>query len=239
MFDNLGTTAYDINKHIEQGVEFKKLGRTFRAENEHTLLQDTSGPNWDSIKEAMSDHDSVNARNTKITIHHPSDAEKHFNNLVSTYATAYNTYTSTMLSKAPTDANRVAMEAALTDQKASIIAAANQLKITPSTRGDLFSAIATNNTSLKKDLFELKQHLEQSRQIDNKYDKDTVAGIIETSQLNMTSMYYHLFVYLAIAITLIAFTLNLMANPNANAMQALYVVGALFVVFFISQNYAI
>jgi hypothetical protein len=239
MFDNLDTT-YDINKHIEQGVEFKKLEGKIRGENDHKFLQDTSGPEWESIREAMSSYDSTSAPN-KITISPPSDEAKNFNNLVSSYSAAYNIYTSTMLKKTPTDADRVAMEASLTSQKASIIAAANQLKITErsSTRTDLFSAIEANNTSLQYDLFELKRQLQKSRQINNKYDKDTVGGIIETSQLNTTSMYYHLFVYLAIAITLIAFTLNLITNPAANPIQALYVVGALFVVFFISQKYAI
>ena len=110
--------------------------------------------------------------------------------------------------------------------------------------GDIFERKSVYNFE-DDESFEKRMHFlyelceELGIETGNKYDKDTVAGIIETSQLNMTSMYYHLFVYLASAITLIAFTLNLMANPNANAMQALYVVGALFVVFFISQNYAI
>jgi len=55
----------------------------------------------------------------------------------------------------------------------------------------------------------------------------------------MNSMYYHYFVYFIITVTLLSFTFNIMVNPNANVMNAMFVVGALLLVFFISRKFGV
>ena len=80
-------------------------------------------------------------------------------------------------------------------------------------------------TCKKKENFENKQH--------------TINGVIETSKLKMTSMYFHYFVYFIIAVTLLAFTFNIMVNPDANVMNAIFVMGALLLVFFISRKFGV
>jgi hypothetical protein len=72
-----------------------------------------------------------------------------------------------------------------------------------------------------------------------KYDDTTIAGAMENTSLNMTSMYYHFLVYFLISATLIAFTFNIMVNPDANVMNAIVVVGALCTVYIISRHYAL
>ena len=71
------------------------------------------------------------------------------------------------------------------------------------------------------------------------YDNVSVDGALEYTALQMNSNYYHVFVYLLVAATLIGFIFNLMMNPEANVLKAIYVLGALFVVYFISRYYTI
>ena len=73
----------------------------------------------------------------------------------------------------------------------------------------------------------------------DKLKRETMRGKIENSTLKMNSMYYHYFVYFIIAATLLSFTFNIMVNPNANVMNAMFVVGALLLVFFISRNFGV
>jgi len=74
---------------------------------------------------------------------------------------------------------------------------------------------------------------------EDKLKTETIRGKIETSALRMNSMYYHYFVYFIIAVTLLSFTFNIMVNPNANVMNAMFVVGALLLVFFISRKFGV
>jgi hypothetical protein len=236
MFNNLGIT------HIEQGTQFKNLNKKIYSENEHKFLQETSSPEWGSVVEAFNGTDSA-AQQNAITVQTASSDELQFNNLVSDYATAYKTYTSSMLSKPPTDANRIAMEAALTSQKNTIIAAANKINNDISNNSGvnarLVETLASNRMTINNGLMTLSDHKNNAKQGINKFDNNTIAGSLETTGLNMNSMYYHYIVYFIVSITLISFTFNIMINPEANVMNAIYVVGALILVFLIARRYAI
>jgi len=74
---------------------------------------------------------------------------------------------------------------------------------------------------------------------EDKLKRETIRGKIENSALRMNSMYYHYFVYFIITVTLLSFTFNIMVNPNANVMNAMFVVGALLLVFFISRKFGV
>ena len=66
-------------------------------------------------------------------------------------------------------------------------------------------------------------------------DEITTRGKLETTKLRMTSNYYFYLVYFIVAITLISFTFNILVNPNADEMSALFVAGGIVVVFLISK----
>lgn len=103
----------------------------------------------------------------------------------------------------------------------------NNLDPEPSTNNmnETLNNMKEGFTCKKKENFENKQH--------------TINGVIETSKLKMTSMYFHYFVYFIIAVTLLAFTFNIMVNPDANVMNAIFVMGALLLVFFISRKFGV
>ncbi len=192
---------FDINKHIEQGVQFKKYGTKYESDNAHKLLQDSSSPEWSSIVEAMTLPMSINQAQNIVALNHESPDAATFNNLVSNYATLYKSYTTNMVTKRPNDAQRVAMENALDQQHDVIVTVAKQIKS------------------------------------GGKATTDTISGKIETTTLNMNSMYYHYFVYFVITVTLLAFTFYMLVNPNASVLNAMYVVGALMVVYVVARKY--
>lgn len=98
-------------------------------------------------------------------------------------------------------------------------------------RRDLFE-----NTSLNESFTSIHKKHYNANANDNA--DATLSGKIETSNLMMTSQYYHYLVYFLLAVTLIAFTFNILLNPAANVMPAVVVVSALLFVFFISRAFS-
>jgi hypothetical protein len=121
------------------------------------------------------------------------------------------------------------------------LAAANQIKndveLNNATRAELLNAFHDTQQDMRFNLNELNNQKRKINEMTGKYDRNSINGAMETTELNMTSMYYHVFVYMAIAITLLAFIFNLMVNPNANVLNAIFVLGALSVVYIISKYF--
>jgi hypothetical protein len=223
----------DINKHMEHGMQFIKFKNTMNTDNEFSFLQNSSSPEYGSIIEALEGHES-----TQTTT--PSDStpvtaeEESFKILMSEYSTLYMTYTATMLSKDPSDVSRREMEAELNARKNALLDMATI--IMNNIRASSSRSSSMNAENLQNAMNELN---EKTVQPINTYDENTISGKIETTKLNMTSMYYHYIVYFFICIILISFTFNIFINQNADVMNAIIVVGALLLVFLISKKYSI
>ena len=223
----------DINKHMEHGMQFIKFKNTMNTDNEFSFLQNSSSPEYGSIIEALEGHES-----TQTTT--PSDStpvtaeEESFKILMSEYSTLYMTYTATMLSKDPSDVSRREMEADLNARKNALLDMATI--IMNNIRASSSRASSMNAENLQNAMNELNEKTVQNI---NTYDENTISGKIETTKLNMTSMYYHYIVYFFICVILISFTFNIFINQNADVMNAIIVVGALLLVFLISKKYSI
>ena len=250
----------EFNKHIEQGIEFKDYGKKYSRENEHKLLEDSSSPQWGSIVEALTAMDSTqqpaSASNSQL-----SAEQIRLNKLISDYSTLYKTYTSTMINKPSTDADRLKMEAELAAKQRALVLdrekikedveAQNNALIAASIqigediannsnkRAELNTILAANQDKLGGDLIKLAQQQKDMAMASGKYDHNTISGAIETTTLNMTSMYYHYLVYFLISLTLIAFTFNLLVNPNADTMSAIIVVSAIVLIYIIARHYTV
>ena len=343
MVDNLGiynshvNSDYDINKHIEQGVQFKQYGNKIYPANEYNFLQESSSNEWGSVVDAYNGDDSVKKRGL-IEGMTMSENQIQFNNLVSQYATDYKTYISTFLNQQPPsnyndlgcwndtldraltgppqeyghtpascyglakarnsnhfalqnggwcvtsnpsdnyqrygqasgtcaekggwginhvfsinanaetlkenyNRDRKAAEDALLIQKNNIMTLASQLNI--DTDMSVSSLINLSNMSrdakieMQSKTNDVNKYRENQEEYERNYDNDSVDGALEYSALRMNSNYYHVFVYLLVAATLFGFIFNLMVNPDANVLNAIYVLGALFVVYFISRYYTV
>lgn len=389
MVDNLGIynsqadSDYDINKHIQQGLEFKQFGQDSYSANEYKFLQESTAPEWGSIVDTSNEENSTKKRNMieGLTM---SQNQVNFNNMVSQYATDYKTYISTYLNRpqellnvryvrvtandngdclqisqivvnaivngasvnvaprgtvtaSPTWQNgtlpkkaidgtqaaraypniylsvcskgtfweldlgqdypvtevvfynrsdnsqrangmkiqlkanngtvhqpmtltgalkqsfnpyingtsygesRKAAEDALLIQKNNILAAANQInsdvQLNNETRANLMNAFNDTQEDMRFNLNELNEHKKKISEMRENYDLESINGAMETTELNMTSMYYHVFVYMLIAVTLFAYIFNLMVNPNASVLNAMIVLGALTMVYIISRYF--
>ena len=223
----------DINKHMEHGMQFIKFKNTMNTDNEFSFLQNSSSPEYGSIIEALEGHES-----TQTTT--PSDStpvtaeEESFKILMSEYSTLYMSYIETMLSKDPSDVSRREMEAELNTRKNALLDMATI--IMNNIRASSSSTSSMNAENLQNAMNELNEKTVQNI---NTYDENTISGKIETTKLNMTSMYYHYIVYFFICVILISFTFNIFINQNADVMNAIIVVGALLLVFLISKKYSI
>ena len=333
MVDNLGiynsqvNSDYDINKHIEQGVQFKQIKKNSYSETEYNFLQESTAPDWGSIVDTYNDENPTQKKGI-IEGLSMSQNQVNFNNMVSQYARDYNTYISTYLNKPqskykdlgcwndtadraltgppqvyahtvdscydiakerdsstfalqdggwcvtsnPTDKydkhgrssgacpplgsgwtnhvyqvdtsydkNRKDAEAALLIQKNNILAAANQInsdvQLNNATRAELMNAFHGTQRDMQFNLNELNDHKKKIIEMREKYDLESINGAMETTELNMNSMYYHAFVYMLIAVTLFAYIFNLMVNPNASVLNAIFVLGALSMVYIISRYF--
>lgn len=250
----------DLNKHIEQGIQFKDYGKKYNRENEHKFLEESSSPQWGSIVEALTATDSTQQPSTSSTSQLSAD-QISLNKLISDYSTLYKTYTSTMLIKPSTDAERIRMEAELKKKQTELVE--NRLKmevelaaqhdalidaarkinndyiINHNNQEKIDTMMEVNQDKLYGNLSKLAQEQKDLAMATNKYDYNTVSGAIETTTLRMTSMYYHYLVYFLISLTLIAFTFNILVNPNADVTRAIIVVSAIVIIYIIARYYTI
>jgi hypothetical protein len=390
MVDNLGIynsqveSDYDINKHIEQGIQFKQFKQDSYSEIEYKFLQESTAPDWGSIVDTCNDENSTKKKGIieGLTM---SQNQVNFNNMVSQYSRDYKTYVSTYLNRPQTPLNvryvkvtannngdclqisqivvnaivngavinvaprgtvtasptwqngtkpqkaidgitearpypniyhsvcsqgtfweldlgqdylvneviyynrgdccqtraigmkiqltanngtvhqpitltavlkqtfnpsmngtlygesRKASEDALLIQKNNILAAANQInsdvQLSNATRAELMNAFNGTQRDMRFNLNSLNEHKKKLNEMTGKYDLESINGAMETTELNMNSMYYHAFVYMLIALTLFAYIFNLMVNPNASVLNAIFVLGALFMVYIISRYF--
>ena len=232
----------DTNKHMEHGLEFINFKNRMNNDNEFSFLQNSSSPEHGSIIEALEGDNSITSSTPNDTT--PMTAEEEsFKILMSEYSTLYITYIETMLSKDPSDESRINMEADLNTRKNALLDMAtnimNNIKAISSSSSNSSSNSSTNSMNAENLQNAMNELNEKTIQSINTYDENTISGKIETSKLNMTSMYYHYIVYFFICIMLISFTFNIFINKNADVMNAIIVVGALLIVFLISKKYSI
>jgi hypothetical protein len=233
--ENYMNENMEFNKHIDQGIEFKEYGKKYSRENEHKLLEHSSSPEWGSIVEALTGMSSTQEPATASSTHLSSNQVR-LNKLISDYSTLYNTYTSTMINKSPADAARLKMEVELISLHAELF------KESANINGDFAefnSSLAENETSLGGQMNKLAHLQTELNNTTNKYDKNTIAGALETTELRTISMYYHYLVYFLISLTLIAFTFNILVNPNANVMSAIIVVSGIIIIYMIAKYYVV
>jgi hypothetical protein len=238
--ENIGDV---LDQDIQQGLQFTNYGKKYYEDNEHKLLEESSSPLWGSIVEAFNGPNSVKPQNPVPAAQAMLNDQKQFNDLVSKYANAQNTYSYTILSNKRTDLHRTSMEKDIATQRNNLIKRGKQIQTNNTallaTNNKLRKQISTNQPILKNKAMNLNQQRMRIDQINKKYDKNTLGGLIETTELTMNSMYYHYLVYFLISVTLIAFTFNILVNPNANVMNAIIVVCTIIMIYLITRHYTV
>ena len=233
----------DCSKHhIAQGITFAKYGKEYETVkgNNHPYLQFTSSPSLSSITEAFT---SITQTQTDLLKN-----EDIFNQKLNNYSTAYKLYNTFLLNiQGPLSADdlkkNTQMKADLLIKNADlmnigklIIADMNELQGQGQGQGQdssLRQVFDTNKSDLNDSLDKLLIERNKFNTM-TIYDQDTIDGSLETTALNTNSIFYHYLVLIIVSITLLSFTFNLLVNPEADVLKALYVIGALIAVYIIS-----
>jgi len=209
----------NMNSHIIQGSLFNNYTNEYNSvvkNKEGFVHKLTSG--FGSIIEAMESIDSVQKVNNDLkrtTI--VTDHENEMNKLTSEYATMYNSYMEN--SESLSEEERKEIEKDLLYKKDRLTLLSENIR-------NEMNALLQNNTEGFQGFDSAALSIP---------DEITTRGKLETTKLRMTSNYYFYLVYFIVAITLISFTFNILVNPNADEMSALFVAGGIVVVFLISK----
>ena len=236
--------TFDVNKHMEQGVSFINYSKMYSdaKENKFSFLSDTSSPNISSIVEAMQGGSNSTGANARHIRHEHSEQEEQFNSLLSSYTTLYNTFNASLLKSNPSAndlAQRKIMEQDLSTKYVQLSSLANtiqnNLQKWQASRNDSMNDVNRTTQRLWTKMNALERQQQKMKHLQHRYDNSTIDGQLETTALASNSFQLHYLVYLIVFITVFAFILNLSINPNANAMNAVYVLGALLAVYAISR----
>jgi len=215
----------NMNSHISQGITFNKYSDLYTNTNkkEHGLLSKlTSG--FGSIIESMNTIESAqNSNEDLIKVNTILGHEDEMNRLLNEYSTMYNNYVDN--SKNLNEEGRKKIEEELLYKKERIALLSSNVK------NEINQLLKTNETTSQVNEGFENINLQNYMKIDER----TTNAKIETTRLDMTSKYYFYLVYFILAVTLISFTFNIMINPNADVMNAMFVVGGIILIFLISK----
>jgi hypothetical protein len=244
-YSHLDTGIYDTTQTDEQqmaqGKTFNLYSKKYESVTGNNLpyLTLTSSPNWTSIIEALNGDNSLGQMNAVIK-KKISEYEAEYNQILSAYSVQYKIFSNSILNVSATqpltasDIQKNAIIVADLRTKNARLLTLARLIVTDINK--LETSDKTNQLSLNQQRIELinsmnKLESEKQEMYTKKYDEDSLTGSIETSELNHRSKYIHYLVLFIIAVTILSFLFYISVNPNANVMNAVYVVGTLIILY--------
>lgn len=238
MFSNLDIYEDKIDADTEQGASFLEYKKEYAKANgnNHALLSESSSSDIGSIIEAIDGSDSISGKQSALE-KNLSNNQAVFNALLSEYTTAYNIYiknikNSNYSNNSVDEAQLLALNNELLRLAETIVSESRQLQTTDI---DLKNRIDKKLQDIIVDINKLQGQQQKFVKFNDKYDTDSVDGAIETTSLNMNSIYAHYIVYIFIALTLIVFIFNISINPEADVMKSIILLVALLAVYIISR----
>ena len=216
-----------MNSAIIQGKLFNKYANEYQEIGQHKenfMDNSNSTSGVESVMEAMESIESVQQSNTDLNrTNSITQYEDEMNKLTSEYSTLYNSYSQNETSLSAKENKDIEEELLRKKDRLKLLSENIKNEMTKLLKDNKIT-IADANASAGASVME-------GFEVDN----DTAFGQMETTHLSMTSNYYFYLVYFIVAITLLSFIFNIMVNPTADAMNALFVVGGIVLVFLISK----
>ena len=231
----------DAEKHIDQGIEFLNYSRKNNS-TQNDLLQESSAPEWSSIVEAMGSRGSTSSQ-TNYLRYEINTLEKTFHIKITEYSILTKSYIELLRKKPLSSADK----ATILEKREILKSKYNEIKEIATKIKDDIDSLSTNGKDMNKNISDLQIRLHKQmynldltkRKIDNvqNIDNNSLDGSVETTTLNVTSIYYFYVVWIILAITVLGFTVNAIINPNASIINAAIVVGSLGGVYLIAKWY--
>jgi hypothetical protein len=222
-----------MNSAIIQGKLFNKYANEYHEIGEHKenfMDNSNSTSGVESVMEAMESIESVQQSNTDLNrTNSITQYEDEMNKLTSEYSTLYNSYSQNETSLSAKENKDIEEELLRKKDRLKLLSENIKNEMTKLLKdNEITIADATSDANTGTGA---NTGIMEGFEVDN----NTAFGKMETTHLSMTSNYYFYLVYFIVAITLLSFIFNIMVNPTADAMNALFVVGGIVLVFLISK----
>lgn len=237
-------TGLENDENLLQGQQLMEYGRGYAAavNNKFTHLQETSLPKVGTVIEALYSPESLNNNVTTVNMTELTNDEKEFHKTMNEYSTTYNMLSHELLESSKKDNNNETKNKNKKNLLKELDNKNNKL-ISLSTKivNDV-NSIETSDDYTKNQINEKQKELRnsidrinnQTRDMNKRYDEETLNGQKETSGLNLISKNYFYWFWMIVLVIIVIIATNIMTSRSDEiGMVNIVFVGMLVAVYFL------
>jgi len=225
-----------------------EYGRGYAAavNNKFTHLQETSLPKVGTVIEALYSPESLNNNVTTVNMTELTNDEKEFHKTMNEYSTTYNILSHELLESSKKEnenntetnknnKNKKNLLKELDNKNNKLISLSEKI-------GNDVNSIQTSDDYTKNQINEKQKELRnsinrinnQTRDMNKKYDEETLNGQKETSGLNLISKNYFYWFWMIVLVVIVVIAMNIMTSKTDEISTVNIVfVGMLVAVYFL------
>jgi hypothetical protein len=239
-------TGLENDENLLQGQQLMEYGRGYTAavNNKFTHLQETSLPKVGTVIEALYSPESLNNNVTTVNMTELTNDEKEFHKTMNEYSTTYNMLSHELLESSKKDNNTETNKN--NKNKKNLLKELdnknNKLISLSAKIGNDVNSIETSDDYTKNQINEKQKELRnsidrinnQTRDMNKRYDEETLNGQKETSGLNLISKNYFYWFWMIVLVIIVIIATNIMTSRSDEiGMVNIVFVGMLVAVYFL------
>jgi len=242
-------TGLENDENLLQGQQLMEYGRGYTAavNNKFTHLQETSLPKVGTVIEALYSPESLNNNVTTVNMTELTNDEKEFHKTMNEYSTTYNMLSHELLESSKkennTETNKNNKNKKNKKNLLKELDNKNNKLISLSAKiGNDVNSIETSDDYTKNQINEKQKELRnsidrinnQTRDMNKRYDEETLNGQKETSGLNLISKNYFYWFWMIVLVIIVIIATNIMTSRSDEiGMVNIVFVGMLVAVYFL------
>jgi len=237
-------TGLENDENLLQGQQLMEYGRGYAAavNNKFTHLQETSLPKVGTVIEALYSPESLNNNVTTVNMTDLTNDEKEFHKTMNEYSTTYNVLSHELLESSKKENNNETKNKNKKDLLKELDNKNNKLISLSAKIGNDVNSIETSDDYTKNQINEKQKELRnsidrinnQTRDMNKRYDEETLNGQKETSGLNLISKNYFYWFWMIVLVIIVIIATNIMTSRSDEiGMVNIVFVGMLVAVYFL------
>ena len=237
-------TGLENDENLLQGQQLMEYGRGYTAavNNKFTHLQETSLPKVGTVIEALYSPESLNNNVTTVNMTDLTNDEKEFHKTMNEYSTTYNMLSHELLESSKKENNNETKNKNKKDLLKELDNKNNKLISLSAKIGNDVNSIETSDDYTKNQINEKQKELRnsidrinnQTRDMNKRYDEETLNGQKETSGLNLISKNYFYWFWMIVLVIIVIIATNIMTSRSDEiGMVNIVFVGMLVAVYFL------
>ena len=237
-------TGLENDKNLLQGQQLMEYGRGYAAavNNKFTHLQETSLPKVGTVIEALYSPESLNNNVTTVNMTALTNDEKEFHKTMNEYSTTYNMLSHELLESSKKENNNETKNKNKKNLLKELDNKNNKLISLSAKIGNDVNSIETSDDYTKNQINEKQKELRnsidrinnQTRDMNKRYDEETLNGQKETSGLNLISKNYFYWFWMIVLVIIVIIATNIMTSRSDEiGMVNIVFVGMLVAVYFL------